>query len=101
MYEYIEFFGEPETDYSAYTLLEIEGDSPDYGMIDEVLPVGTTDVNGFYLVNVSANTFENGTLTLLLVKNFTGAFGEDIDTNNDGVMDDNPWEAIVDAVGCE
>ncbi len=97
--EYVEFFGEAETDYSAYTLLEIEGDSPYYGTIDEVLPVGTTDVNGLYLASVSANTFENGTLTLLLVKNFTGAYGEDLDTNNDGVLDDTPWEAIVDAVG--
>ena len=27
--EYVEFFGDPDTDYSAYTLLEIEGDFRD------------------------------------------------------------------------
>ncbi len=96
--EFVEIFGEPETDYSAYTILEIEGDSSGSGLIDEVIPSGTTDLNGFFLVNLANGKLENGTITLLLVKNFTGVFGEDIDTDNDGVIDYNPWEAIVDAV---
>jgi len=96
--EYIEIFGSPDTDFSAYTLLEIEGDTTGAGVVDEVITVGTTDASGFWLANLPANALENGTLTLLLVMNFTGAFGNDLDANNDGVFDDTPWDSIVDAV---
>jgi hypothetical protein len=99
--EFIEFFGDPETDYSAYTVLEIEGDFYEnvVGIIDEVIPLGTTDAIGIYNINLIENTFENGTVTLLLVKNFTGALGNDIDADNDGVIDLVLWDEIVDAVG--
>lgn len=97
--EYVEFYGEPNTDYSAYTLLEIEGDSgASAGTVDEVISLGTTDANGLYLVNLPANALENGTITLLLVKNFVGALNIDLDTDNDGVFDTTPWDAIVDSV---
>ena len=96
--EYVEVFGSPDTDYSAYTVLEIEGDGTGSGVVDEVIPVGTTDAAGFWLGSLAANALENGTLTLLLVKDFTGALGNDLDTNNDGVFDVTPWSAIVDAV---
>ncbi len=97
--EYVEFYGAPNTDYSAYTLLEIEGDSgTGAGTIDEVIALGTTDANGFYLVDLPANALENGTITLLLVSNFTGAAGVDLDADGDGVFDATPWDAIVDAV---
>ncbi|PKO08024.1 MAG: endonuclease/exonuclease/phosphatase [Chloroflexi bacterium HGW-Chloroflexi-2] len=98
--EYVEIYGEPNTDYSAYKILEIEGDfyQAVTGTIDEVIPLGTTDSNGLYLANLPANALENGTLTLLLVKNFTGALGNDLDTNEDGIFDIYPWDTIVDAV---
>jgi uncharacterized protein len=98
--EYVEFYGDPSTDYSAYTLLEIEGDfsGTATGTVDEVISLGTTDVNGFYLANLPANALENGTITLLLVKNFSGALGNDLDTNDDGAFDTAPWDSIVDAV---
>ena len=36
--EYVEIFGEPNTNYSALTILEIEGDSgTTLGVIDEVI----------------------------------------------------------------
>ncbi len=96
--EYVEIFGTPNTDYSAYNALEIEGDGADAGKVDEVLSLGTTDANGFYLANLPANALENGTLSLLLVKNFTGALNNDLDTNNDGIFDVTPWDALVDSV---
>jgi uncharacterized protein len=97
--EFVEVFGTPNTDYSAYTLLEIEGDSgAALGTVDEVIAVGSTDAAGFWLMNLPANALENGTITLLLVRNFTGALGNDLDTDNDGTFDSTPWEAIVDAV---
>ena len=101
--EYIEIFGDPSTDYSTYTILEIEGDySLTYpnppGTVDEVISIGTTDSVGLWLANLPANALENGTITLLLVKEFTGALNQDLDPDNDGVFDVTPWTAIVDAV---
>ena len=97
--EYIEIFGTPNTDYSAYTVLEIEGDSNStIGTVDKVIGIGTTDANGFYLASLPANALENGTLSLLLVKNFTGARTDDLDTDNDGVFDVTPWDAIANSV---
>jgi len=96
--EYVEVFGTANTDYSAYTILEIEGEGAGIGVVDEVISVGTTDANGFWLGNLPANALENGTLTLLLVKNFTGALNADLDTNNDGTFDSTPWDVVVDAV---
>ncbi|MBN1249325.1 MAG: hypothetical protein JXC32_16820, partial [Anaerolineae bacterium] len=81
--EYVEIFGDPGTDYAAYTILEIEGDSgTSLGFIDEVIAVGTTDAAGFFLASLPANALENGTITLLLIEGFTGALGNDLDTND-------------------
>ena len=100
--EFVEIYGEPNTDYSAYTILEIEGDSgAATGTVDEVIPVGTTDSNGFGLINLAANALENGTITLLLVKDFTGTLSTDLDIDNDGIFDTTPWSAIVDCCGCQ
>ncbi|NLG99970.1 MAG: ExeM/NucH family extracellular endonuclease [Chloroflexi bacterium] len=96
--EYVEIYGEPLTDYSAFTILEIEGDDPAPGVIDEVIPLGVTDENGIYNVDLPTNALENGTISLLLVSNFTGALGDDLDTNNDGIFDITPWDKLVDAV---
>ncbi len=97
--EYIELYGLADTDFSDLSVLAIEGDDPNGGTIDRVVPMGLTDANGFFLASLSADSLENGTQTFLLVKNFTGAATEDIDTNNDGVIDYAPWDEIVDAVG--
>ena len=61
-------------------------------------PVGTTDSAGFWLENLAANALENGTITLLLVKDFCGAFSDDLDTDNDGAFDVTPWSTVADAV---
>ncbi len=95
--EWIEVLGTPNSDYSAYTLLEIEGDTT-RGTIDRTFPVGTTDGGGFWTTAVGNLSIENGTITLLLVEGFTGVVGDDIDTNDDGVIDVAPWTRIVDDV---
>lgn len=97
-HEYVEVFGAPGEDYSAYSILQIEGDTTGSGVIDSVHGVGTTDAGGYWTTGFLTNIFENGTLTLLLVKDFSGAVGNDLDTNNDGVFDVTPWSAITDGV---
>ncbi|HET7646430.1 MAG TPA: hypothetical protein VFM03_08110, partial [Candidatus Limnocylindria bacterium] len=96
--EYVEVFGDPNTDLSSLTVLEIEGDATAVGTVDEVIAVGTTDASGLWLRSLAANALENGTLTLLLVRDFTGALSNDLDTNDDGTFDATPWAEIVDAV---
>lgn len=96
--EYVEIFGTPVADYTTYTVLEIEGDTTGAGVVDEVITVGTTDSAGFWLATLPANALENGTISLLLVKDFKGLLGDDLDTNNDGVFDVTPWAAIADTV---
>lgn len=96
--EYIEIFGEPETDLSNLTILEIEGDATSTGTIDAAFTVGTTDAAGFWVTPFLNNELENGTVTLLLVDGFTGAAADDLDTDDDGVLDTMPWTAIVDGL---
>ena len=96
--EYLEVFAEPSTDLSSYVVLEIEGDSTGAGTVDEIINLGTTDANGIYLANLSANSLENGTISLLLVSDFTGALADDLDTDNDGILDSTPWNALIDSV---
>jgi len=92
---FVEVFGDPSTDYSAFTVLEIEGDSSGAGVIDAVLPVGTTNAGGYW---IDPEDMENGTITILLVENFSGSKGDDLDTDNDGTFDSTPWTRIVDDV---
>lgn len=96
--EYVEVFGAPSTDYSAYSVLQIEGDGTAAGVIDSVDAVGTTDASGYWWTGFQTDRYENGTITLLLVEGFTGAVTNDLDTNNDGAFDVTPWTRIVDAV---
>ncbi len=48
---------------------------------------------------VTGLNFENGdNVTHLLVRGFSGALGEDLDADNDGVLDVQPWDEILDAL---
>ncbi|ELR73904.1 Chitinase [Fulvivirga imtechensis AK7] len=97
--EFVEILGQPSTDYSHLWLLEIEGDSPSTGIIDEAIQLGTTDAQGFWSTGMLSNAFENGTVSLLLVSNFTGSVGDDIDTDDDGIVDVILWDELLDNIG--
>jgi predicted extracellular nuclease len=97
-HEFVEIFGDPSSDYSAFSILQIEGDSGGQGTIDSVFPVGATDAGGFWSTGFLGNVIENGSVTLLLVEDFTGAVGDDVDTDDDGTIDTTFWSAIIDSV---
>ncbi len=104
--EFIEILGEPDTDYSAFTLLLLEGDysagMPTIrGGIDVVLPVGTTDGDGFWDTGLRTDYFENGTMTILLVDGFASSPGVDLDTDDDGTLDLTPWDVIIDDIAVD
>jgi hypothetical protein len=98
--EFVEIFGTPSTNYSAYTIVEIEGDGTSAGLVDDFMQaVGTTDASGFWVTPFQNNIIENDNITLLLVTGWSGAVGNDIDTNDDGTIDATFWTSIVDSVG--
>lgn len=97
--EFIEVYGLPGVSLSNLTILEIEGDGSGSGVVDGVFPVGTTDAAGFWDTGFLSGMIENGTMTLILVENFTGTQGMDLDTDDDGVFDSTPWTAVVDDIG--
>jgi hypothetical protein len=49
----------------------------------------------------TAASMGNDSYTVALVRNFTGAPGDDIDTNDDGVIDNVLWSAALHAFGWE
>ena len=54
--------------------------------------LGTADL-------VANLNFENGdNVTHMLVSGFSGANGDDLDTDDDGVLDVTPWSEVVDLV---
>ncbi len=95
-HEYVEVVGDPNTDYSAFTIVGIEGDGTGSGVVDNVITVGTTNAEGYWVTDFFGDAFENGTITVLLVEGFSGATGVDLDADNNGVLDTTPWERIVD-----
>jgi hypothetical protein len=45
------------------------------------------------------NFMGDNNLTMLLVTGFTGLAGQDLDTNDDGILDVTPWTSVLDSVG--
>ncbi len=107
-HEFVEICAPPFTDLTGITLVVIEAEGGGKGLLDDVIPLtGSTNAAGFYVVGdaavspdqlQSANWIENGAETILLVQNFTGSQGMDIDVDDDGVAD-GPIGTILDAVG--
>jgi predicted extracellular nuclease len=97
-HEYIEVTGLATSGGPTLTVLEIEGDGAGAGVIDGVFTVGAPNGDGYWITDFLNNEIENGTVTLLLVDGFTGAVGEDIDTDGDGTPDVSPWTAVIDSV---
>ena len=101
--EYLEVYGDPDTDYSTLTILQVEGDasSSARGSVIGSCPVGTTDADGLWVGDLAANSLQNGTLTLMLVDGWTGAAGEVLDADQDGTIDATPWTDVVDDVAVD
>ena len=115
-WEFVEFYGAPGADLSALTLVGIESDSGTaMGTIDFVLDLEGQSIpeDGYWVaanttatttygitpdLAISENAFENSTAAYLLVSDFTGVQGADLDTDNDGTLDSTPWGAVVDGL---
>jgi|GEM_PF-1245511 len=120
--------GASAADLTGFTYVVIGDGSGGSGVIESVTDLGGQSIGAggyFLVVNSNGETltgidsdgdtvvditvtadlaaplqFENGdNVTHLLVQAFTGASGDDLDTDDDGVLDVTPWSAVVDAVG--
>ena len=120
--EFIEILATPSTPLTDVWLLEIEGDASNAGVIDNAQNLSSivSGANGLVLLgdgysssnpysgrvdsattlaDLDGGSIENGSITFLLVANFTAAVGVDLDTDNDGVLDFVPWSDLFDGVG--
>jgi hypothetical protein len=98
--EFLEIFGTPNTNYSTLRILQIEGDgTTQRGVIDSVITPGVTNAEGFWTTPFLSGEFENGTLTFLLVQEFSGFLTQDLDSNDDGILNVIPWASILDGIG--
>lgn len=107
---------------NGLSIIQIEGDSGATGAgtggIDKVIPLDgfSTGTNGLFLLGASnlqpapdpgtsvvpddfVPDIENPAVTLLLVSGFTGAVGDDLDTDGDGNFDVTPYTAVLDGFG--
>lgn len=112
--EYFEVFSDdPANDnLDGVSLIVIGDGGGGSGTIEQVTTFGDTPLAGdaFYLVAeasfslgaadlTTALNFENSdNFTYLLVNGFTGMNGDDLDTDDDGVLDNTPWANVIDAV---
>lgn len=120
--EFFELAGTPGASLDGLTYIVIGDDSGDgsgdpgkrSGSIEGVIDLtglsipadgyflGATDTftgGSVDLTTGGNNLFENSdNVSHLLVSGFTGAFGDDLDSDNDGTLDSMPWTSLVDGI---
>jgi len=100
--EFVELQGLPNTDYTGLSLLQVDGDvglNLNPGLVLTENPGCMTDANGICEISVPANTFQNGSQTLLLVMGASVVLNNtDLDANDDGVIENMPWNELIDGV---
>lgn len=121
-FEFLELKGAANESLNNLWLICIEGDSSgtQAGTVDQAISLTgfSCGTNGLFLQRDAATVlspapdagttvriadfnpdFENGSTSYLLVSGFTGAVGNDLDTNNDGVIDVAlPWTSVLSSV---
>ena len=116
--EYVELLAAPGTVLDGLTYIVIGDGSGGAGSVECAFDItGTVGASGIFLIaedtftsgvadqivstaNYSSSmAFENGdNVTHMLVYGFGGAFGDDVDADDDGTMDYTPWLELVDSV---
>jgi MYXO-CTERM domain-containing protein len=109
--EYVELIGTPGESVTGLTLIVIGGSATNpAGVIEEVVNFsGTIQSSGYFVAaestftlgtanQTSALDFQNDSITFILVSGFTGADGQDLDGNNDGILDVAPWTTELDRI---
>jgi hypothetical protein len=114
--EYFELVGTPDSSLDGVYYLVIgddEFDTFNNGVVEEwvILTPHLIGPDGYYLavenffslpgipdLYLPTLNFEGGYRTHMLVMNFTGQIGDDLDVDDDGILDSFPWDEIIDCV---
>jgi hypothetical protein len=121
--EFFELAGPPGTPLAGLTYLVLGDAAGSFGAIEFVFSLGSLSIaaNGLLAVQIIPSSsgpfpqctctggcapflyfplsFENSdNVTHLLVSDFTGMDGDDLDSDDDGTLDVTPWSGIVDSV---
>lgn len=111
--EFFELHGAANTSLDGYAYIVIGDGAGGNGVVEHVtdLTGSTIPQSGYFVIGMPGFTlgtidlsvpnlnFENSdNVTHLLVQGFTGALGDDLDTDDDGVLDVTPWTSIIDDV---
>ncbi len=110
--EYFELLGPALAPLTGLTYLVIGDGTGGSGTIENVTDLNAESLDAFGFFVAAESTFTLGTANLtttvnfensdnvthMLVSGFTGANGDDLDTDDDGVLDVTPWTSIVDVV---
>lgn len=110
--EYFELAGPPGASLDGLTYIVLGDGLVGSGVIEAVVPLTghTIPPSGFFVVAEGTFTlgaanlsimlnFENSdNVTHLLVQGFTGTDGQDLDIDDDGVLDETPWAAVIDKI---
>ncbi|MBX2846809.1 MAG: ExeM/NucH family extracellular endonuclease [Acidiferrobacterales bacterium] len=113
--EYFELAGDPFESLAGLTYLVVGDGAGGSGVIEAAIDLNaeTLDANGlftaaestFTLVTADLTTtlnFENSdNVTHLLVSGFVGAVNDDLDTDDDGIIDNVLYSSIVDSIGLQ
>lgn len=110
--EYFELFGTPGESLDSLTYIVLGDGAGGSGVIESVTSLAGLSLNssGYFLaaegtftlavadLTTSLNFENSDNVTHMLVADFTGADGDDLDTDDDGVFDVTPWSSIADSV---
>lgn len=110
--EYFEIVGLPGQSLDGVAYLAIGDGSGGSGTIEHVTTLDGLSIpdTGYFLaaehtlslatpdLTTSLNFENSDNVTHLLVNGFTGANGDDLDPNDDGILDHTPWSEILDSV---
>ncbi len=110
--EYFELSGPGGSSLDGYTYIVIGDGAGGSGVIEAVVDLAGQSIPAGGLFVAAESTFTLGTadltatlnfensdnVTHLLVQGFTGANGDDLDTDDDGVLDVTPWSQVADCV---
>lgn len=110
--EFFELAGPAGTSLDGLTYLVIGDGAGGSGVIEAAVDLTGNSIPGSGFFVAAEITFSLGTadlitnlnfensdnVTHLLVMEFNGAIGDDLDIDDDGVLDSTPWTAIIDSV---
>ena len=112
--EYFELAGTPGESLDGLFYITIGDGAGGSGVVENVTDLSGLSIpaDGYFLAAAASHninpgqvdltfglTFENSdNVTHLLVSGFTGASGDDLDTDDDGVLDTVPWASILDSI---